>query len=233
MPQIQMLEPGRPGIGSSVGQALGGGLSQGLSAGLNQMLEQKRNRSQLEGLAPIFQQFGLTPEQITQIVGSGLPAQHAVQVAGLLKPQKISDKQIAASEDKEAATNAAKRLHELLPQAGYTKSHMTYYAGGALNRQQAQDREEFDKQGFLLADKAFTKFNKGTITKEKLQYIKDEMAPNSKYTDRTNLGRMKALETVLNLPDGSGLKQYEKALKSGKIPSKQFDERPPLESFQQ
>lgn len=101
-------------------------------------------------------------------------------------------------------------------------------------------RAEFDAQGFWATDKAFTHFNKGQISREKLKVIQNDLAPRSDLTQKTNKARISALRRLSNLPSDIPSEVFDKQLQLekktlGKIEGSSSvgkkTERPPLSSF--
>jgi len=81
----------------------------------------------------------------------------------------------------------------------------------AFNREAVEKRQQYKSAGFLLADKIFTKFNKGTISKDKLKIVQ-QLAPDPEVSERENLGRIAALEKMMALPPDIGKKEFDKQL---------------------
>lgn len=90
--------------------------------------------------------------------------------------------------------SSASRLRELLPKTG--SSVFVSFPG----TQTYQDRAEFDKLGFLLADNVYTHFNKGALTDKKFDYVKNELAPQAGLLQGENEARISALERIAGLP---------------------------------
>ncbi len=91
-------------------------------------------------------------------------------------------------------------------------------------REAYQNRQELDSLGFFIADRVFTHFNKGVISKDKLKKI-ETLAPNSKYSDRANYGRVNSLERLANLPDSLNEKQFDAAIAKEKTKIAKTDEQ--------
>jgi hypothetical protein len=97
--------------------------------------------------------------------------------------------------------------------------------------------QQLDSQGFLMADRIFTKFNKGVVSQPKWKDIKNSFAPNSKFSNAKNFARILALEAMAGLPENISPQKFNREAQKIahkykiSIDSNIKNERPPLESF--
>ena len=86
----------------------------------------------------------------------------------------------------------------------------SWTAGGA-RRGTVQTREEIDRSGFLAADAIFTKYNKGSVSKEKLKLVQ-EMAPKSTDSERVYKAKVNALRRMAKFPKDISQEEFDKQL---------------------
>ncbi len=161
------------------------------------------------------------------------------QVSSRKRQEELHDKQLKKQEEElkkaeemKGAVDTVERLEELIPQTGKTFGSVTGF-NKVFDRQQVEEREEFDTSGLLLADYVYTHFNKGTVTDTKLKLIKDQLAPNSKFSERVNKARINSIKRILSLPSDLSTAQFNKELaKEQNSIKKESSGKPPLSSFE-
>ena len=62
-----------------------------------------------------------------------------------------------------------------------------------------QARAAIDADGLLLADTAFQRISPGVLNKEKFKAVLETLAPSTKHSERVNLGRLDALDRIIDL----------------------------------
>jgi hypothetical protein len=118
----------------------------------------------------------------------------------------------------------------------FTKSFMPF-GKITTNRKSVEKREEIDATGFWAADQVFTHFNKGTVSKEKLKTIKEDLAPRSGLSEREYKARVSALRRLSSLPRNLPKAQFDKEVDKEKRSMDKIskyeekNKRPPLSSF--
>ena len=135
--------------------------------------------------------------------------------------QKIAAQQQAKGAESEAElgglNEALDWLDENIEYSGEnTIPGFKSFTAGGLNRGAVEKREEIDTTGFLAADKVFTHFNKGTISKDKLQVILKDLAPNSKLSERKNKARIASLRRMMKLPSDIPESAFDKIVEREK-----------------
>lgn len=179
----------------------------------------KLSKSAQEGISPVFNQFLKSQE---------------MQAAGAVKAASAQKK-----EDQE--TGGLKDTLDFLDKnVSYTGENLVpgfkSFTAGGLNREAVEKREEIDKSGFLAADAIFTKYNKGVLSKDKLKIVQD-MAPNSKDSERVYKAKVNALRRMAQLPANATKEDFDKQLdrevKAVNKAQPKEKERPSLESFYQ
>lgn len=209
-----------------------GGLTSGIGTGLQQSLEnyhqQKKLSHSAEGLQNFLASSGMDikSDDIKGLLSLGADPKDILDFSLKLNEQnQLSEKQKENQKEDEILKNAFSNIESLIPYSGIkTIPGMKSFTGGGLNRRAIQKREQFDREGFLLADKIFTKFNKGVINKDKLKVIKNEMAPNSKLSERVNSARIDALKTMSGLPQDATNEQFDIALSEAREKLKDFQQ---------
>ncbi len=122
------------------------------------------------------------------------------------------------------------RVRELIPYGGSrlipgTKSFGAFSTNVDKSAREAYEkRQELDSLGFFVADRVFTHFNKGVISKDKLKKI-ETLAPNSSLSERANEGRLKSLERLANLPSTLNEIQFDEAIHKEKLKVAKTDEQ--------
>ena len=156
--------------------------------------------------------------------------------------QKKRQEEEKKREEAQGLSNALDWLDENIEYTGSTSIPFTKSFGahkGGLNREAVEKREEYDATGFWAADQVFTHFNKGTISKDKLKVIKEELAPHSGLSERTNKARNSAMRRMANLPKNLPKSQFDKHLNSELNAVKKIEKHegfeqkdlPPIDSF--
>lgn len=238
MPQFQVLDAA-PNFGSQLGQQLGSGISQGIGQSLGEYFKQKQNMRALEGLKPLYTQAGLPEDQFDSFVRSGMDQKNALAALELgikaqVDKQKFLQEQMEKQQELQGLKDTLNQLEEDIPYTGTAIFGKKSFFGNIPGTEAYQKREEFDSSGFLAADKVFTHFNKGTISKEKLKKISEDLAPRSDLSEKKNIARIASLRRIMGLPKDISEKKldqfiaHEKKRMGIESPSQ---ERPPLESF--
>ena len=131
--------------------------------------------------------------------------------------QGIASAKLSAEQQKEEQETAG--LHETLDfldknYESVGQSNIpglkSWTAGGA-RRGTVQTREEIDRSGFLAADAIFTKYNKGSVSKEKLKLVQ-EMAPKSTDSERVYKAKVNALRRMAKFPKDISQEEFDKQL---------------------
>jgi hypothetical protein len=87
-------------------------------------------------------------------------------------------------------------------------------------------RKGFEKSSIWITDKIFSHFNKGTISKPKLELIVKDLAPHPDLSQSENLARLDALDRAIGLPRDATYNDLKSI-----IGEKSESKKPPLESF--
>lgn len=218
-----------PSRSQLLGEQLGQGLNQGISGALSQHFQQKQNQKSLSGLAPLFEQLGVAPDGIGQLVESGLSPQEAIATAGILQKQqaaqqKARGKTTLTPEKQEGLKSVYSRMQELLNQGrlGISKSPIHLKANPYLNPQSVEDRAEFDTLNANFEAILKDMVNTGVLSKPRFEYLLS-ILPKSSDRDRKIKGKLKALAQIPELQFLSGSSESRES--SSK-------ERPPLSSFE-
>ncbi len=178
-------------------------------------------------------------------------------ISPLLQGQFKSQEAIAAATSKKAATDQAKAeetkglsnsLDELDKNLDYTGARIPgskAFFRSIPGTTAYEKAKEFDALGFWTADKAFTHFNKGTLSKEKIQIVKEDLAPKSDLYNSENRARIKAIRIISGLPSDISEEKFDSVYKklkkevasedkkwSNRKNKKEDNERPSLTSFQ-
>lgn len=190
MPGLQALA-GVPSFGGQLGQQLGGGLSQGIGAGINQFLQQKQQKQSGTALAEYLGQ----PEMASAL--SQLPKEIHVELAKAYGRQKQH-----TEADSSVAQQALNRMAELIPETGAS----ILPAWASPTSKGAGNRAEFESQKASLISLLRDKVNKGVLTNQKFEFIKNELLPS--HGDRKEIKRrkLKAIGEQLGL-DVSALQE--------------------------
>lgn len=158
-------------LAKHLGQGLGSGFQQGLSDKLKEhqdqkkmQLEREQNKSQLQGLAPMFEQLGMPKEGIQQFIESGIKPELAVNLLNHLGVQQQKEEaRIATVEEgrdaKRAALSTLDRQRALLKRGrlgpklgmlgGATAGELPKL-GISLTAQGKRDRAEYERLGKSL-----------------------------------------------------------------------------------
>lgn len=210
---VQVL-PYVPSFGEKLAGVLGqagGNIGEAL---VNKHYKNQANEKDQEILKKFGSESNLTPMQQIQTFASLSPDRQkslSPLFSQLIKNQKGNADLQNQNEEKQIERGSIDRLRELKHQTGKTFGAVTGF-NKIFNRGQLEDREEIDTTGLLLADKVFTKFNKGTISQAKLKLITEKLAINSGLNEREYEGRLKALERILNLPANASDAQVDNIL---------------------
>lgn len=241
MPQLQVL-PGLPSFGDKLADALGRAAGQASQA-FGQYRSHKNDEKIISGFDPSMPAIdqiknfaGLSREgqqTFAPIYDRLLQTQGAENVAQMKAQQqqqqlaakqfadererdfKASEKQKVIDQEKAVDSGIVSRMEELLPYTGISIAQKSGF-NRLFNTDERGYREEFDKNGFLLADKAYNKLNNGVISDKKLNLIKEDLAPNSDYTNKINQARISALVRILDLPQNTSEKEFDKVLEAEK-----------------
>lgn len=212
MPQIQELM-GAPSFGGELGKALGGGVGQGISQGLQQSLasfnQQKKSRSALEGLKPLFKQAGieLSPEDEEMFVNSGIDPQIAANLAGNIYKQKSAQQaeQQKLTREREETTKKETEEQRDWENTFQTLEDKLPYVGAPIGKaflknipwsKAAEEREAYDVAAFQLERYARNAHTKGTLSKGVYESLLSKL-PSSKLSQAQNRGRIKEWKKVL------------------------------------
>lgn len=235
---VQVL-PGVPTFAQQlipqINQAIGS-LSQGYQQGVQkrgdqEVLDQIASMDPNTSLAEKVAIFGkLSPEK--QKLLTPLYAQAFKEQLG---SQRSQAEQQGKMQEQEGLKNSIDYLRENaqeVSRGGYSpvKTFKNVFLPGT---KYAKAAEEFDTTGFFATDQLFTHFNKGTISKDKLATIKEDLAPNSRLTKEQNLGRINSLARLANLPEGTTSEKFNKEFARVKkeIEGNERNQKPGLESF--
>ena len=201
MPALQALQ-GIPSFGGQLGQSLGTGLSQGISGALTQILQQKQQRKALEGLRPIFEQAGFSPEEFQTIAQSGLsPEQSLLALRTMGTAQKGQIKEQEQQRKSQSLLGTVDEMRKITEE-GYTGGQFgTKTFGGPLRRKAVQERNKFDTYAITLEGFLRDLTTKGTLPQKTFQELLSRL-PNSKLSDRENIGRLDAIEDVIKRHSG-------------------------------
>lgn len=229
---VQIIPP-NPGFGSQLATTLAQALGN-IGMGVEKGRQNNQDQQILSHIGPdsspmdiIKHIGGLTPQMqqnLSPLFSHLFQAQGAQQAAASKQNAKVQEQQTKSAQEQRVVQDLSNSIRKKIPYSGTTLFGKGFAAGEDglnplnplswhVNREAYQNREELNSEGFLYADKVFTKFNKGTITKEKLAYIRDNLAPNSKLSERQNTARLNALDHVLSLPDDASEAEVNAVIK--------------------
>jgi len=142
-----------------------------------------------------------------------------INESGAKERSKSEAKSIADTKEKDLERQELKQVFDTLKNdIEYTGS--IFGAKSLIGRipgtEAFEKRKQFDALGFLAADKVFTHFNKGTVSKDKLAVIRDDLSPKANLTERENKARIKALETIMGLPPETSESKLDAVVKKEK-----------------
>lgn len=215
--------PAEQGFGSQLGQVLGQGLGQGLSQGLSQNLAKyhdEKKRSDLQKkLSQAYEKSGLPsswallPENVqTALIKEqgDLSQQNKKELA---EQRKLQTTQEEKEKESQGLRETLDWLEKNKGYAGRTDIPFSKsFLGKGINRPAVEKRAEIDAAGFWAADQVFTHFNKGTVSKEKLKVIQQDLAPRSDISERAYKARISALRRIANLPKDTSKKKFDQIL---------------------
>ena len=204
---LQIIEEQRkPSFGQQLAQGLSQGIyeaSQGVPRIMGERLKGKKLEEEKNKENEAAKRFGVDlsdikdPEIRKIIMSESLKGQTKQMEA----QQKAAQEQQKLDQEKQGIADSLDWLDENIKYTGSTNIPFTASnTYGKLNREAIQKREEFTKTGFWATDKIYTHFNKGQISNQKLEMIKNDLAPNADLTERENKARIAALRRVGNLP---------------------------------
>lgn len=202
---VQVIQPGITGS-QLVGESLGQGFNQSLSQMLEQHHQQQQRTSALSGLAPFLEQSGLEPQQIQQVIQSGIdPA----ILAGIVKSSGISKHQ-QAEETKRIGQTSFNRMGELLKEGKLGLGSKV--KGAVFGGKTAEDVGEFESLTGAIEAMLVDRVNRGTLSNSRFNYITKTLIPRPNDRQATIKGKLKALARELDLdPAALGLqKEVEK-----------------------
>lgn len=221
MPRLQILNRD-PSFGERLGQGLGQGIGEGISGRVNQYLQQKQNKSALEGLRPFMEQLEFTPEQMDQFVNSAVPANIAAPLLGQIgqqfaaqkaQQQKIKAVEDKAAEKKKVAQDALNRMAEITPDLGFGSKVKAKTFGG----ETAEKFGEFESLTGALEAELVDRVSRGTLSNSRFKYITETLIPKPNDREAIIRGKLKALsqELDLDLPESLSKKDGLKKVEAG------------------
>jgi hypothetical protein len=229
--------PEVPSFGQTMGRALGQGLSQGISKGTDFVQKLAAKKAERQSFLDSFGgKFGgedfwknLDPAQKAMIsqeypdVSKMFQQDETNKIKAKNTELDIEKKQTDIQEhgeERESTIAMGNDLKNLIPYSSGNKFAEFTTTWGGLNREAIQKREELKNKGFTFADKAYTRFNKGPMTGEKLDFIRNELALRPDLSERVNKGRWDNLMQMLSIPSDTppevANKKIEKLVKKQK-----------------
>ncbi len=173
-----------------------------------------------------------SPIEIAKSISRLSPERAKNFTSGLEAAQKIQ----VQKNDSSDLRNSLTKLKELVPFSETTgqRGNISWLGKKkGLSAENIQAREELDTLGFLVADKIYTHFNKGTMSNAKLEQVKKQIAPRSDLSERENIARINALERIMALPPDVSPEKLDAVIDQGskEVEKNSIKERPSLESF--
>lgn len=202
-----------------------GGLQQSLPAISDLIMQHEKQKNLNKIIGPLMERGqdgsmgsgkGPTWETLLTLASSG----HK-DIADVLAPyvasQAKQQQEMATEERQKVAQQeelrpSIERLEELIPRTGMRLPFTKSFFGNVPGTQAFEERKEFDTLGFLVADKVYTHFNKGTVSEAKLEQIKQNLAPRADLSERENAGRINAIKKIMNLPPDISKKNFDKVV---------------------
>jgi hypothetical protein len=219
-------------------QSSGEKLAKGIGAGLDKGVELYGQHKQQQQENEFFQrEFGVDTKGASPDVKK-LLAQS--QLKQRVESQKLLGKQQQEEKKKQEEQEGLKTALDWLDENAETHSGRFFKGVGANipGTKRHGQREEYSTTGFWAADQVFTHFNKGTVSKEKLKVIQNDLAPRAGISSRENKARIAAMRRMTNLPSNIPKEIFEKELNKeikavNKIekPNGASKGLPPFESF--
>jgi len=152
--------------------------------------ESLQMRSKSQALSPLFEQLGLTENEINQLMGGGLAPQELLETAKVIGSRKAQKKEDLASQKE--TQDAFNRLWELSSQIGFSPLP----PGASFN---AEKRAEFESLKGSLVGALREMVNRGALTNQKFKYITEQLLPSHGDREATKKGKMKGIARVLGL----------------------------------
>lgn len=191
----------RPSLGESFGQGISGGLAQLIG----DYRQNKQTRQALQGLAPLFEQAGLSPEQVTEVTKSGLDPKLAT--LALREVQKRQAKTQESEQTQRIGQESFNRMAELLKEGNLglgSKAKSAVFGGKT-----AESVGEFESLSGALEAMLVDKVSRGTLSNARFKYITETLLPKPTDREATIRGKLKALSRELEL-DPSVLSKEKK-----------------------
>lgn len=196
MPQFQMI-PAAPGFGEQLGRSLGAGLGESLQSSIGDFFQTKQNKRALEGLTPVFESAGFDPEQIKQVVGSGMQPQQALQALQVLGPiMKQRQEEAKLQEEGAKVQKDFDRLTDILDTG---KIGFGSEVGAKFRPETGQLVHEFNSLRGALEAKARTMVAQGRLTDQQFKFLLEELIPRAGERDSTIRGKLRGAGQMLGL----------------------------------
>lgn len=214
--------PANPTFSTLLGQALGQLPSQILQ-GYQQAGAQQQ---QAKGLESLLQTFlpDASPDQIQSISQSGLTAKDVLSnIDKLRRPETVGGVDLEKRARAETLLGTLQDMRDLISYTGSTKipfSKSFNATTGGLNREGLQKRNTFDTLAADIASFFRDLEAKGQLPQGLYEKLIEPRLPNSKLSERENIGRIEGAEKLARRFGGFDSKDTKKA----DIPSKEKKE---------
>lgn len=186
-----------------INQALGQGAAKGLQDSLAEFQQQKKSRTALAGLKPLFNQAGVqfSPEEEEAFISSGLDPSIAAAVAANIYKQKHAQAQqekleVEKSKKQEGLQNTFNEIGDMvannLPGIGISPGTAL-----GINRQGVQNRNKFNSMRVRIEGALLPLVNKGALSKERFKFMLDNI-PKASDSQRAIVGKLQGLATALS-----------------------------------
>lgn len=201
--QIIQEKPEEPSFAERLLSGVGAG-AEHAAMSIPQMIQNKRNE---EDSKEFYKR--LTGQDVT----GASPREREILLENYFKNQELQAKDKKNNKDFEGLSNTLDWLEDNYKYAGSTKIPFTKSNTlGGLKRTVIGKRAEIDAAGFWATDQIFTHFNKGTVSKEKLKVIREDLAPKSDISERKYKARVSALRRIANLPRNISKRKFDNVI---------------------
>lgn len=203
MPQFQVLQP-NPGFGSQLGQSLGSGLGQGFQQGVGQYFEQKKNKSALEGLRPIFKELGIEGADFDTLKNSGIDPKIVGAIAGQMGQRLAKEKETFRNDEKikQEKIDTQDELQGVFDELSDSLIEKKPGIGWSLkpflgNDEALENRGKFKALSGSLEGALLPLVNKGALSQKRFDYIIG-LIPDGTERVATQKGKLKGLAKTLS-----------------------------------
>lgn len=158
-------------------------------------LSQGKFASPIEGLTKAAR---LSPEKgkfVSEFLNNQVKQQNALETAKAKEEGKAQAEKQKTAEKAKGHLEIVKSLREKIPYVG--NQFGTKTIGGPLRRETVQKRNQFNTEAIALEGLFRDLATKGTLPVKIFETLLDRL-PNAELSERENLGRLDAIESILN-----------------------------------